>query len=132
VTHTPTSPSGSRWEPVPTTDVGTGPAFDAGTDLPAAGQHPGEEPRRRRRSPVLVALVALLSMGATAGAAYEVSARRPDSATSPSVGRPSVDGGTDGDGQQPGRGPYGHGGGHRHGGPGALGGQDAPRTGESS
>ena len=81
---------------------------------------------------MLVALVALLSIGATAGTAYEVSARRPESATTPTVGRSSVDRGTQGDRQRPGRGPYFHGGEHRHGGSGAFAGQDAPRTGASS
>lgn len=60
-----TSPSGSRWEPVPQQD----PTLDAAA---TSGPEPAAERRRPRRGPVLVALVALLSIGGVgAGALHE-------------------------------------------------------------
>ena len=66
-----TSPSGSRWEPAPGPDTGTTLASDPTTPRYAAPVSGG--PRRtegRRRGPVLVALVALLSLGGLGAGAY--------------------------------------------------------------
>ena len=57
------SPSGSRWEPSPGSDAGTL-AAPAWAVTPKAETSPGTvSGRRRRRSPVLAALVVLLSLG---------------------------------------------------------------------
>lgn len=77
-----TSPSGSRWEPVPQ-------AGSPGLDEPVTEQtmhavpvRTGQTGRRRRRGPVLVALIALLSIGAVSAGAYEQSSRSRDEGTS--------------------------------------------------
>ena len=61
------TPSGSRWEPVPAPDE-----VRATTPAP---EPPTQRTRARRRSPVLVVLVALLGLGGvTAGVVHERSA----------------------------------------------------------
>jgi hypothetical protein len=67
------SPSGSRWEPVPQPDdvaarsVGSAPGAGPATARRAAAS----EPRRRYRRPVVAVLLTLLGAGAvTGGAAY--------------------------------------------------------------
>ncbi len=82
------SPSGSRWEPVPTDGAVLAPAGRASGEEVAPGR------RNRRRGPVLVLLVALLGLGGvSAGVAHE---QAPASGASPAAGA-----GSDGSGPAP-------------------------------